>query len=49
VAHDTSLIVSRWDGVLANDTDGSGDPLTASVIAEPADGTLTFNSSGAFV
>ncbi len=35
-------------GVLANDTDADGDPLTASVSAPPTRGTLVFNADGSF-
>jgi hypothetical protein len=35
-------------GVLGNDTDGDGNPLTAAVVTGPAHGTLTLNANGAF-
>ncbi|HEX9696363.1 MAG TPA: cadherin-like domain-containing protein, partial [Actinomycetota bacterium] len=35
-------------GVLANDTDPDGDPLTAAVVSGPANGTLTLNADGSF-
>ena len=35
-------------GVLANDTDTDGDPLTAILVSEPAHGTLRFNANGSF-
>ena len=35
-------------GVLANDTDADGDPLTAVVVTGPAHGTLTLNANGSF-
>ena len=35
-------------GVLSNDLDADGDPLTASLITGPAHGTLTLNADGAF-
>jgi len=35
-------------GVLANDTDADGDPLTAILVSGPDKGTLTFNSNGSF-
>jgi len=46
---DTPLTVPA-PGVLGNDTDGDGNPLTASVVAGsgPAHGTLAFNQNGAF-
>jgi hypothetical protein len=49
LTHDTSLIVSRWNGLLANDSDADGDPITAQVVSGPAHGTLTMSPSGAFV
>lgn len=36
-------------GVLGNDSDANGDPLTASVIAAPANGTLGLNANGSFI
>ena len=36
-------------GVLANDTDADGDSLTASLVAGPTHGSLTFNADGSFV
>ena len=42
----TSLTVPAATGVLANDTDTEGDPLTAVVVAQPAHGTLTLNVDG---
>ncbi len=41
------LIVAA-PGVLANDTDPDGDPLTAVLDAGPANGTLTLNADGSF-
>jgi len=35
-------------GVLANDTDIDGDPLTAALVTGPANGTLTLNADGSF-
>jgi hypothetical protein len=49
LTHDTSLIEPRWNGVLANDSDAEGDPLTAEVVSGPSHGTLTLSPSGAFV
>jgi hypothetical protein len=40
----TPLVVN----VLDNDTDADGDPLTASLVAGPANGTLALNGSGSF-
>ena len=44
---DSTLTVSA-PGVLANDSDVEGDPLTASTVSGPSDGTLTLEESGAF-
>ena len=35
-------------GVLSNDTDADGDPLTAALVVGPADGSLTLNGDGSF-
>ncbi|MCG3150118.1 MAG: hypothetical protein PCFJNLEI_03596 [Verrucomicrobiae bacterium] len=44
---DTTLNVSA-PGVLANDTDSDGDPLTAVLVNDVAHGTLTLNPDGSF-
>ena len=44
---DTALIVTS-PGVLANDSDPNGDPLSASLDTGPANGTLVFSSDGSF-
>src|SRR5439155_1204227 len=44
---DTILTVSAR-GVIANDTDVDGDPLTAILVTSPAHGTLKLNSDGSF-
>jgi VCBS repeat-containing protein len=36
------------DGVLANDTDADGDPLTAALVSGPSHGTLTLDTDGSF-
>jgi VCBS repeat-containing protein len=43
-----TLNVSATKGVLANDSDAQGDALTASVVAQPAHGTVTMQSNGSF-
>ena len=48
VTQDTVLTVAADSGVLANDTDGDGDTLTATVDSDPANGTLTLQSDGGF-
>jgi uncharacterized repeat protein (TIGR01451 family) len=42
------LSVTATDGVLANDSDPDGDTLTATLVASPANGTLTLVSNGGF-
>ncbi len=42
------LQVDAAEGVLANDTDAEGDPLSASVVSGPSDGVLTLDSDGSF-
>lgn len=42
------LTVSALDGVLANDMDADGDPLTAVRVSGPTAGTLTLNQDGSF-
>ncbi|MHB0969746.1 MAG: cadherin domain-containing protein [Thermoanaerobaculia bacterium] len=44
---DTLLTIAPA-GVLANDTDGDGDTLTAVLVTPPATGTLTLNADGSF-
>jgi VCBS repeat-containing protein len=45
---DTTLTIAA-PGVLANDTDPDGDPLTAALVSQPAHGTLTLSANGSFV
>ena len=47
VATGTTLAVSA-PGVLANDTDPDGDPLSAALVAAPGTGTFGLQASGAF-
>ncbi|MEO8497231.1 MAG: Ig-like domain-containing protein, partial [Planctomycetota bacterium] len=42
------LIVSAANGVLANDTDPEGSPLSASLVTGPTNGSVVLNSSGFF-
>ncbi len=42
------LTANVLNGVLANDTDGDGDFLTAVPLTDPASGSLDFNSDGTF-
>jgi hypothetical protein len=45
---DTPLNVAASEGVLGNDTDLDGDTLSATLVAGPTHGTLTFNDDGSF-
>ena len=47
MAEDTALTVAA-PGVLGNDADPDGDPLTAALVAGPSHGTLTLNGNGSF-
>jgi VCBS repeat-containing protein len=47
-AEDTTLTVAPALGVLRNDTDADGNPLTAALVTDPAHGTLTLNPDGSF-
>jgi hypothetical protein len=46
-AEDTPLVVAA-PGVLGNDSDVDGDPLSATLAVGPTDGTLTLNADGSF-
>jgi VCBS repeat-containing protein len=46
---DTVLSVASFNGVLANDSDADGQTLTASVLAQPANGTVSLAANGSFV
>jgi len=48
IDEDDILIVDGPAGVLSNDTDGDGDPLTASPLSPPANGTLLLDENGSF-
>ncbi|MBS1226130.1 MAG: hypothetical protein H6R32_64 [Candidatus Aminicenantes bacterium] len=43
----TTLAITA-PGLLANDTDADGDPLTASLVGSPANGVLALNADGSF-
>ncbi|HLB80297.1 MAG TPA: tandem-95 repeat protein, partial [Dongiaceae bacterium] len=49
VNEDTALSVGAALGVLANDRDADGDPLSAALVGGPANGTVTLNANGSFV
>ena len=48
LVEDETVSVPAVSGVLANDDDVDGDGLTATVLSEPATGTLTLVADGAF-
>jgi VCBS repeat-containing protein len=48
VAEDGVLDVATGEGVLANDGDEQTGPLTATLVANPAHGTVTLNPDGSF-
>jgi len=48
VEEDQTLTVTEADGVLSNDTDAEGDPLTASLLSDVSNGTLDLDSDGSF-
>ncbi|HRX79767.1 MAG TPA: Ig-like domain-containing protein, partial [Pirellulaceae bacterium] len=48
VDEDQQLIVSAASGVLANDSDPEGTPLSAALSRTPTNGTVVLNSSGFF-
>ncbi len=48
VEHDTELVVTAAEGVLANDTDADSDTLTATLASEPEHGTLELGGDGSF-
>lgn len=43
-----NTVAEGLGGVLANDTDADGDPLTASLVSSVVNGTLTLNADGSF-
>ncbi|MDA0658163.1 MAG: Ig-like domain-containing protein [Planctomycetota bacterium] len=45
---DTTLTVNAANGVLKNDTDADGQTLTATLVVEPQQGTVTLNADGSF-
>jgi len=46
-AEDTTLSIAA-SGVLANDTDVDGDPLSSVLVSGPSHGTLSLNANGSF-
>lgn len=47
IDEDATLTVAA-SGVLTNDSDNNGDPLSVELVADPSHGTLVFNSNGSF-
>lgn len=47
-SEDTALVVAAGAGVLVNDDDTDGDPLSAILVAGPSNGGLVFNADGSF-
>jgi len=47
VNEDTTLTIAA-PGVLGNDSDPNGNPMTAMLVTSPTNGTLTFNTNGSF-
>ena len=45
---DMALNVSSANGVLKNDTDSNGDPITAALVGNVSHGTLSLNANGSF-
>ena len=45
---DEVLLITSAEGVLDNDTDAEGDPLTAEVVTGPTSGTLALQADGSF-
>ena len=48
VERNNDFYADSYDGVLFNDTDADDDPLTASLVSGPSNGTLAFDSDGSF-
>ena len=48
VDEESEISVDAAGGVLANDSDPQGDPITAAVVSQPQHGSLTFNADGSF-
>ena len=48
VNEDNDLNISVATGVLSNDSDSDGDPLTASVVTQPDNGILVLTGNGSF-
>ena len=49
MAEDGTLTVPVGSGLLANDSDTEGAPLTAAKVTDPAHGTVTVGANGTYV
>src|SRR5262249_23029169 len=49
VNENNTLTVAAASGVLSNDVEPDGEPLTASLVSGPQHGTLNFNADGSFI
>src|SRR5204863_10078640 len=47
-SEDAPLTIDMISGVLANDSDPDGDPLSAAIVTGPVNGTLALNADGSF-
>jgi VCBS repeat-containing protein len=47
-AEDRTVATTAANGVLANDSDADGDPLSAALVTDVAHGTLSLNADGSF-
>lgn len=47
-SEETPLVVAAGAGVLVNDVDPEGQPLSATLVAGPSNGSLTLNADGSF-
>ena len=48
VVWNRATTIAKPNGVLANDSDADGDPLTSALVNGPSHGTLSFNNDGSF-
>src|SRR5205807_1680115 len=48
IQEDSSLEVDAAQGLLSNDSDADGDPITPSLLTGPEHGALDFNADGSF-
>jgi VCBS repeat-containing protein len=48
ITEDSVLVVAATEGLLINDTDEEGNPLTATLLSAPSNGVLLLNADGSF-